>query len=64
MRLPFIGEVAFTKSPEDFVKVFKDEQTGVFTSRLSVWALQVFSTKHKAANALFDMNEGDFFCRK
>ena len=63
-HLPLIGEVVFTASPEDFQKLFKDEQRGVFTSRLPVWSLQAFSKKHKAPNALFDMNEGEFFRRK
>ena len=63
-HLPFIGEVVFTVSPEDFEKVFKDEQRGIFTSRLSGWSIQAFSKKHKTPNALFEMNEGEFFRRK
>ena len=63
-NLPFIGEVVFTASPEDFEKVFKDEQRGVFTNRMSVWSLRAFSKKHKAPNALFDMNQGEFLRRK
>ena len=63
-RLPFFGEVLFTASPEDFEKVLKDEQSGVFKKRMSGWAFQAYAKKYGIPNPLFDMDEGEFFRRK
>ena len=63
-QLPFGEEVLFTASPEDFEKVFKDEERGVFKRRLPLWSFQAFAKKHGTPNALFDMTEGEFFRRK
>ena len=63
-QLPFGGEVLFTACPEDFEKVFKDEERGVFKKRMPLWSFQAFAKKHGIPNALFDMTEGEFFRRK
>lgn len=63
-QIPLFGEMLFTKNPDDFEKVLKDEERGSFPKRRSNWALRAYAKKHDIPNPLFDMNEDEFYRRK
>lgn len=61
---PFTEEAVFTINPEDFEKVFKDEEVGKFTERTRFWTYNTYGRKHGTPNPLFDMGADEFFRRK
>ena len=61
---PFAKEAVFTINPEDFEKVFKDEEAGTFTERTRFWTYETYGRKYGTSNPLCDMDADEFFRRK
>lgn len=61
---PFAEEAVFTINPQDFEKVFKDEEAGTFTERTRFWTYEAYGRKYGTPNPLFDMDADEFFRRK